>query len=114
MGRQNKFISMTPVFTLVVLACSVASDPLKAIKPTYTQTDFDGFDYKDYLEQAYADLDYIGGEGETLLKKIQTELSDVGCFWQLLTAENLSENCVKFITAYGSKQNVDKPDFEFY
>ena len=23
----------------------------------------------DYLEQAYSDLDYIGGEGETLLKK---------------------------------------------
>ena len=60
---------MTPIFTLAVLACSVVSghfrdrnvgihnriekygsrtskDPLKAIKPTYTQTDFDGFDYK--------------------------------------------------------------------
>ena len=55
----------------------------------YTQGDFDGFDYKgkeiivmvvskykcslqfslDYLEQAYSDLDYIGGEGDAILKK---------------------------------------------
>lgn len=105
---------MTPTFILVTLACTVVSDPIKTVKPMYTQGDFDGFDYKDYLEQAYSDLDYIGGEGDAILKKVQTELSDVECFWQLLTAETLSENCVKFITSYGSKQNVAKQDFEFF
>ena len=44
----------------------------------------------DYLEQAYSDLDYIGGEGDAMLKRVQTELSDIECFWQLLTAETLS------------------------
>jgi hypothetical protein len=103
---------MTPIFTLAVLACSVASDPLKAMKPTYTQTDYD---YKDYLEQAYSDLDYIGREGDDMLKRVQTELSDIECFWQLLTAESLGANCVKFITSYGSKQSVaKKQDFGFF
>ena len=46
----------------------------------------------DYLEQAYSDLDYIGGEGDAMLKRVQTELSDIECFWQLLTAETLSKS----------------------
>merc|ERR1712131_149369 len=107
MGVSLLYHSMILLPLAFYLGVSIAQPVLTPLSDSKTYAYYDTYD-------AYAsqELDVIGSEGFKAIKKMEVDLANVDCFWQLIMAEQVADHCIKMFTKVAGTEKSDYNDVD--